>query len=95
MTANVEIVAARKDDVLLVPADAVVRKGGKPRVTVVKGGGSKEERPVEVGIGDGQKLEVASGLTEGETVVVRKAEAAGKWNGRPQGPPMMMGGRAH
>lgn len=101
MTANVEIVAARKDGVLLVPADAVVRKGGKPRVTVVGAAGSREDRTVATGIGDGQKIEVTSGLKEGETVLVRKSDAGGKWgNGRnagrgPGNPLMMGGGRAH
>lgn len=96
MTANVEIVAARKDNVLLVPADAVVRKGGRPRVTVLKGDGSQEEKAVEIGIGDGQKVEIAAGLTEGETVRVRKGEAASKWTGnRGPGNPLMMGGRPH
>lgn len=93
MTANVEIVAARKEGVLVVPADAVVRKGGKPRATVVKADGTKEDRRVELGIGDGQKLEIVAGLAEGETVVVKKSEAGGKWNGnRPPGNPLMMGG---
>lgn len=97
MTANVEIVAARKDGVLVVPADAVVRKGGKPRVTVVTAGARKDERTVVTGIGDGQKVEIASGLSEGETVVVRKADAEGKWGGnrKPGNPLMMGGGRAH
>ncbi|MBI5016876.1 MAG: efflux RND transporter periplasmic adaptor subunit [Deltaproteobacteria bacterium] len=96
MTANVEIVAARKDDALLIPADAVVRKGGKPRVTVVKADGTREERPVEVGIGDGQKLEITAGLSAGETIVVRKGEAGSKWSGnRGPGNPLMMGGRPH
>jgi HlyD family secretion protein len=92
MTANVEIVAARKDNVPLVPVDAVVRKGGRPRVIVLKPDGTREERQVEVGIGDGQKVEVTAGLSEGETVVVRKLEADSKWKGRQPGSPLMMGG---
>lgn len=97
MTTNVEIIAAEKDKTLLVPNDSVVRKKGERFVTVQKDDGATEERPVEVGISDGDKSEILSGLGEGETVVVRKG-AADKWSGgnRPPGgpsPTMMLGGR--
>ena len=97
MTTNVEIIAAEKDKTLTVPNDAVLRKKGERTVTVQKDDGSTEERQVEVGISDGDKSEILSGLSEGETVVVRKG-AADKWSGgnRPPGAPsptMMLGGR--
>jgi HlyD family secretion protein len=97
MTTNVEIVAAEKNDVLTVPADAVLRKGRKQTATVVKGG-KNEDRTVEVGITDSTNTEIISGLTEGETVVVHKGAADSRWNAgqqRPQGgnrPPSIMGG---
>jgi len=87
MTANVEILAAAKDDVLLVPSDAVVRKGGgKAIVTLVADDGAKTEAPVEVGITDGTKTEVA-GVAEGQTVLVYKGGADGKFGAgqRPLG----------
>ncbi len=94
MTATVEIVVARVDDALLVPADAVVRQGGRPQVTVVAADGSRAERPVTVGVGDGQRVEVVSGLAEGETVLLRTGDAGGKWAGsRGPGNPLLMGGR--
>lgn len=98
MTANVEIVAVEKDDVLLVPAEAVSRQRGKRNVQVIASpGAAPQEREVEVGINDGTKVEVLRGLSEGETVVLNKA-ADSKWTGgqgsRQGGPPppMFMGG---
>jgi HlyD family secretion protein len=86
MTANVDIIAAARDSVLLVPSDAIVRKGGKLHVTVVKAGGEKEDRPVETGISDGQRTEITTGAAAGETVVNYKG-ADSKWKGgqRPRG----------
>jgi len=89
MTANIEIEAARRENVLLVPADAVVRKEGKPQVTVVKADGTQEDRGVETGLGDGQRLEIIAGLAEGETVLVRKGDAESKWRGSNRG--LLMG----
>jgi HlyD family secretion protein len=79
MTANVQIISAQRDDVLTVPAQAVTRKGKETVATVVKTDGTNEERPVQVGLTDGEKWELVSGLTEGETVLVRKDEQASRW----------------
>lgn len=97
MTANVEILAAAKDDAILVPAEAVVRKGrGREVVTVVGEGGSKVEVAVAPGLSDGTKTEIPAGLTAGQTVLIPKGGAEGKWaagqrTGGPP-PPMFMGG---
>jgi HlyD family secretion protein len=90
MTANVEIMISEKKDVLTVPVEAVSRKGGKAVVSVVGPGGAAEERVVETGISDGTKMEIVQGLSEGETVNVKKAGSESRWNsakGR-MGPPM-------
>ncbi len=79
MTANVEIVAAEKTDVLTVPAEAVVRKGRKQFATVVKNG-QEEQRRWRSGISDGMKTEVVSGLSEGETVLVHARRRDSRWN---------------
>ena len=93
MTANVQVVVARRDDVLVVPTKAVNRKQGKGKATVtIVSGETSTEQPVELGLTDGEKWEVTSGLTEGQTVAVRN-EVASKWVGGSGGPPpgMMMG----
>jgi len=86
MTANVDIIAAARDSVLSVPSDAIVRKRGKTHVTVVKASGEKEDLPVETGISDGQRIEISTGVTAGETVVnYQGADSKWKRGGRPRG----------
>ena len=87
MTTNIEIVSAEKNSTLLVPSDSLVRKAGKMTVTVVTPGGN-QDREVEVGINNGQKAEILSGLSEGETVIVNRNLADSKWRS-----PANVGGR--
>lgn len=102
MTTNVEIVAAERKGVLRVPASAVTRKEGNMVASVRAADGSTEERPVQVGLTDGENAEVTGGLAEGETVMVRKDESASRWKpdaanraavGRAMGGPRIGGGR--
>lgn len=87
MTTNVEIVVADKSDVLTVPVEAVVRRSGKQTVTVVKGlPETDEQRTIEVGINDGTRYEVVSGLAEGDKVKIKKADADSKWKGGGNNP---------
>jgi len=79
MTTNVEIIAASKEDVLLVPNEAVSRKRGQPVCQVAQTDGTTEERPVEVGLTDGVNTEVTAGLTEGERVVLPAGKAESQW----------------
>ncbi len=90
MTANVDIIAAARDNVLSVPAEAIVRRKGKPHVTIASSGGAQDDRPVEIGISDGQKTEITSGTSEGETVVVYNGGNS-KFNGQQRRPPGIMG----
>jgi multidrug efflux pump subunit AcrA (membrane-fusion protein) len=100
MTANVEIVAAEEKDTLMVPVEALTRKGGKYFANVVGPDGAATERAVEVGISDGVKTQVVSGLNKDETVTLRKSGSESRWNSgqgqRPGGgapsPGRMMGG---
>ena len=95
-TANVQIVIAAKNEVLVIPANALTRKQGKMLATVEKPAGATEERAVQVGLTDGEKYEVLAGLTEGETVAVRKDEPQSKWRegggARPPGMGVFPGG---
>ena len=86
MTAGVEILIAEKNNALLVPTDSLLRKRGKATVTVQKTGAVSEEREVGVGISDGKMVEITSGLTDGETVIVRNGGLDSKWQGQGQGP---------
>jgi HlyD family secretion protein len=88
MTANVkEILIAEKSDVLLVPCEAIVRKGrGKQVVTLIKEGAENEDVVVETGITDTMKTEIVKGLSEGQTVLIHKGAAESKWAGSQKGP---------
>jgi HlyD family secretion protein len=91
MTANVELVAAQKQDVLIIPAQAVSLKDNRLVATVMAGSG-QELRPVRIGMSDGMRYEVSEGLREGEMVLVRKDDAASRWRaGSGMSSTMMMG----
>jgi HlyD family secretion protein len=92
MTTNLEIVAAEKDDALMVPSDALMRRFDKKSVTVVKDGGETEQRGVVTGIEDSTRTEIVSGLEEGETVLVRKSAADSRWAAGQRSPASAMKG---
>lgn len=66
-SADVEVILERREDVLRVPAEAI---SGEGRVMVLRGDGILEARKITPGISNWQYVEVASGLSEGERVVV-------------------------
>jgi HlyD family secretion protein len=71
MTASADIIIEKRSHVLLVPSRAVDRNDqGETIVKVMSDDKQIEERPVVVGLDDGLRTEIVSGLTEGETVVV-------------------------
>lgn len=69
MTANVTIALEARGNVLAVPASAVKRERGKNIVYVTREGRA-EPREVKIGWRDGQWVEVAAGLEEGQTVLL-------------------------
>lgn len=79
MTANVQIIRDQRHQVLMAPELAVNRNGGKTTLTVP---GSAQtpasEKPVVLGLSDGENVEIISGVDEGQQVVVRK-EVASRW----------------
>jgi RND family efflux transporter MFP subunit len=70
MTADVTISAARVDDVLTVPAAALRGSAGDYSVLVLDATGRAVPKPVEVGLVTASLVEIKSGLTEGEQVVI-------------------------
>lgn len=75
MTANVTILAAQKEGVLVVPQRAVKTNGSGPYVKVLENGQPKEV-VVELGLrGDGGMVEILTGLKDGDEVVVGTVEA--------------------
>jgi macrolide-specific efflux system membrane fusion protein len=72
MNATINFIENYKENVLLVPAEAVHKDDEETYVLVKKEGQSNPvKQPVKLGISDDRNIEVISGLTENETVVVK------------------------
>lgn len=70
MTANIDVVTGRRENVLAIPQRAIARKNGD-RIVRVKIGKTVEERKVETGLsGYDGSIEILSGIKEGEEVIV-------------------------
>ena len=71
MTADLVIKTASKEDVLIIPEDAIQEKDGKTTVQVLKHG-MVEEREIEIGLrGSDGMTEVLSGILEGEEIILQ------------------------
>ncbi len=76
LTVTVSIIIQERNDVLLVPNQAVIYRGQQTFVRVLvelereEGGTSIEERPVVIGLSDWQNTEITQGLSGGEQVVI-------------------------
>lgn len=72
LTANLEILTAKKDSVIYIPIRALVLKNGKYIVNVVTSSQyTTQEKEVETGVrGSDGRVEVISGLIEGDQVLV-------------------------
>jgi HlyD family secretion protein len=69
MTARATVVTAQRTGVLTVPTAAIHRKNGTATVTTIQDG-SRKDVVVTMGLASGDRTEVASGLSAGQTVVV-------------------------
>jgi Cu(I)/Ag(I) efflux system membrane fusion protein len=68
MTGEVSLALPQADG-LVIPAEALVDTGEHRYVFVARGGGRFEPRPVRVGARDGERVQIADGLAEGDVVV--------------------------
>jgi multidrug efflux pump subunit AcrA (membrane-fusion protein) len=66
---QVDIEAEQHSNVVLIPADAIVREGDETAVFVAAGG-KAARRPVKIGLADGARVEIVSGVKAGEAVIV-------------------------
>jgi len=69
MYAETEISLQRRDNVLAIPADALVQGGNAPYVLTVDAAGRVQKREVIPGIEGPERVEIVKGLHEGETVI--------------------------
>ncbi len=70
MYAQVELSTARRPNALSVPIDAIDRSGAAPRVFAVGDDGVVHVSAVTLGLETAQLVEVRSGLTEGQRVIL-------------------------
>jgi len=80
MTASVTIFLEERKNVLAIPAKVVKRDRGGNVVHVLTDGGPRL-REIKIGWRDGRWIEIASGLTEGETVLLETAGDASPRSG--------------
>jgi HlyD family secretion protein len=76
MTVSIDIGVARKERALTVPAEAVRESGGARSVQVVRDG-RVESAKVETGVRATARIEITSGIGEGESVLLAKGIADG------------------
>ncbi len=76
MTANVSLIVAQKDNVLMVPNRAIRTQGRARVVEVETAAGTYERRQVRVGLSNDQMSEIVEGLSEGEQVVIPSTTTA-------------------
>ena len=69
LTANVAVVVAQKENVVLVPNRAIKRQGRNQVVDVLVGD-KPETRQIKTGLGNEQVTEVVEGVAEGDMVVI-------------------------
>lgn len=84
MPVQVDIDAELHPNAVLIPAAALVREGEGTAVFVVSGD-KAQRRPVQIGLTDGERLEIVAGLKTGELVIV-DGQA-----GLPDGAPIRVG----
>ncbi len=70
MYANVKIYGGPKDDVVVIPIEALIRTGREERVIIARGEGRFESRTVQAGIESGEWVEILAGVEPGEAIVV-------------------------
>lgn len=69
MNASAEIILDEKNDVLMLPVEALEKENGKTYVQVVKNG-TANRTEISTGISNSAYIEVVDGLSEGDEVVV-------------------------
>jgi hypothetical protein len=69
MSCKADIIVEQYRDVVYIPVQCVLRVDGRPTVYVIKDG-QVEKRAVEIGLDNNSMIMIASGLSEGETVLL-------------------------
>ena len=70
MYASVRIFGGPREDIIVVPLQALIRTGRAERIIIALGDGRFEAREVQAGIESGDWIEIIEGLDTGEEVVI-------------------------
>lgn len=94
MTANVTFPVGSKTGILILPSDSIKTKEGRPYVLIPSPRkGQPQQREITLGISDGKRVEISSGLSEGEIVLQQEYQvSAPKTTGSSPFAPKMRGG---
>jgi len=94
MSADVDIITKSKDDVLIIPLEAVIREKEGSFVFLSKGRNRKSSKSkVELGISDDKNTEVISGLVEGDKILITTQRYIPSQNSNSGSSPLMPFGR--
>ncbi|MBU4338593.1 efflux RND transporter periplasmic adaptor subunit [Patescibacteria group bacterium] len=75
MTANIDILTAKKENIIAIPQRTIITKDGQKLVLIDLGNGNQEERKIETGLrGSDGNIEIISGLKAGEKVIISVTE---------------------
>jgi macrolide-specific efflux system membrane fusion protein len=69
LSATIELAGGTAENVLVVPTTAVKGSAGTGKVWFVKEDGTNEERPVTLGLNDGQQVQIVDGVAEGDQIL--------------------------
>jgi HlyD family secretion protein len=75
-TAEVNVMTNNKDNVLVVPNNAIIKQGGQSFVSVPGPDGKPTQKPFQPGLVGDDKTEVLSGLQEGEQILLPQAQVS-------------------
>lgn len=75
MNVDVEILADSKENVLVIPIDAVHKLNGNYMVTVKDESGNKKDIKVELGLATKDKVEIITGINEGNVIVYNSVQS--------------------
>jgi HlyD family secretion protein len=85
MTADLDIIIGEAENVICIPKQAVINREGKTTV-LLRGQGKFIPKPVITGLDDNVNIEIKSGLTEGDTLLIPGEQGGLSTGGfRPQG----------
>ncbi len=95
MSANVTVIVENKDNVLIIPNEAVVKEKGEDFVRLLKAQGSAPElKKILLGMSDDENVEVISGLNPNDTIII-ESKAFVLPQDKAGNNPFMPGGRRH